>query len=53
MNYWNADPDLDFVPNQARPMKGDYALRNSFGFSGTRFARTSAVLIFKTFHGVT
>ena len=48
INYENTDPecDLDYVPNQARPMKIDYALSNSFGFGGTNGA-----LIFKRFHG--
>jgi 3-oxoacyl-[acyl-carrier-protein] synthase II len=36
--------DLDYVPNQARPMKIDYALTNSFGFGGT-----NGCLIFKRF----
>ena len=36
--------DLDYVPNQPRPMKIDYALSNSFGFGGTNGA-----LIFKRF----
>ena len=33
---------MDFVPNQARPAKLDYALSNSFGFGGT-----NGSLIFK------
>jgi 3-oxoacyl-[acyl-carrier-protein] synthase II len=36
--------DLDFVPNQARPMRIDCALSNSFGFGGT-----NGCLIFKRF----
>jgi len=45
-NYDNADPDcdLDYVPNEPRPMKMEYALSNSFGFGGTNGA-----LIFKRF----
>lgn len=37
INLDNPDPqcDLDFVPNQARPMKLNVALSNSFGFGGT------------------
>jgi 3-oxoacyl-[acyl-carrier-protein] synthase II len=44
INYENPDPDcdLDYIPNQARPLKIDYALSNSFGFGGT-----NGCLIFK------
>jgi len=47
-NYEFPDPecDLDYVPNQARPMKIDYALSNSFGFGGT-----NGCLIFKRYTG--
>jgi len=49
MNYETPDPEieplgLDFVPNQARPMKIRYALTNSFGFGGT-----NGCLIFKRY----
>ena len=45
-NLDNQDPgcDLDYIANQPRPMKLDYALSNSFGFGGTNGA-----LIFKRF----
>jgi 3-oxoacyl-[acyl-carrier-protein] synthase II len=36
--------DLDYVPHQARPMKIECALTNSFGFGGTNGA-----LIFKRY----
>ena len=44
INHESPDPDcdLDYVPNQARPMQIDYALSNSFGFGGT-----NGCLIFK------
>ncbi len=46
INLENADEgcDLDYVPNQARQMKIDYALSNSFGFGGTNGA-----LLFKRY----
>jgi 3-oxoacyl-[acyl-carrier-protein] synthase II len=46
MNHDNPDPecDLDYVPNQARPMQIEYALSNSFGFGGT-----NGSLIFKRY----
>jgi 3-oxoacyl-[acyl-carrier-protein] synthase II len=46
INYENPDPDcdLDYVPNQARKMKVEYALSNSFGFGGT-----NAALLFRRY----
>jgi len=46
INYENPDPDcdLDYVPNQARKMKVEYVLSNSFGFGGT-----NAALLFKRY----
>lgn len=36
INYENPDPDcdLDYIPNQARETRCDFALNNSFGFGG-------------------
>ncbi len=47
-NLENPDPecDLDYVPNEPREAKIDYALSNSFGFGGT-----NAALLFKRFEG--
>jgi 3-oxoacyl-[acyl-carrier-protein] synthase II len=46
INYVNPDPDcdLDYVPNEPREARPDYALSNSFGFGGT-----NAALLFKRF----
>ena len=46
INYETPDPecDLDYVPNQKREAKIEYALSNSFGFGGTNGA-----LLFKRY----
>jgi 3-oxoacyl-[acyl-carrier-protein] synthase II len=46
INYVNPDPDcdLDYVPNEPRETRIDYALSNSFGFGGT-----NAALLFKRY----
>ena len=46
INYETPDPecDLDYVPNQARKARLNYALSNSFGFGGT-----NAALLFKRY----
>lgn len=46
INYETPDPDcdLDYVPNESRAMRVNYALSNGFGFGGT-----NAALIFKRF----
>ena len=46
INHENPDPecDLDYVPNEARPMHIEHVLSNSFGFGGT-----NGCLIFKRF----
>jgi 3-oxoacyl-[acyl-carrier-protein] synthase II len=48
MNFEEADPecDLDYVPNQARPMPISCVMSNSFGFGGHNVS-----LIFKRFDG--
>src|SRR4051812_24472455 len=47
MNIITPDPacDLDYVPNQARDMKIEAAMSNSFGFGGT-----NGTLAFRRFH---
>lgn len=45
INLFHLDPEcegLDYVPQQARPMKMEVAMSNSFGFGGT-----NATLVFK------
>ncbi len=46
INYTTPDPacDLDYVPNQAREVRVNAVMTNSFGFGGT-----NAVLLFKRF----
>ena len=48
INYTTPDPecDLDYVPNEARRMKVNYALNNSFGFGGT-----NAALVLRKYQG--
>lgn len=48
INYKTPDPecDLDIIPNEARRVKLEYALSNSFGFGGTNGA-----LVFKRYEG--
>ena len=48
INYTTPDPecDLDYVPNEARRMKVNYALNNSFGFGGT-----NAAIVLKKYGG--
>ena len=46
INYETPDPkcDLDYIPNESREWKTDYALSNNFGFGGH-----NACLVFKKF----
>jgi 3-oxoacyl-[acyl-carrier-protein] synthase II len=48
INYEHPDPecDLDYIPNESREWKTDFALSNNFGFGGH-----NACLVFKKFRG--
>ncbi len=48
INYETPDPqcDLDYVPNEARPARFDYALSNNSGFGGHNTS-----LVFGRYHG--
>ena len=48
INLEKPDPecDLDYVPNQSRRVRLEYAMSNSFGFGGT-----NAALLFKRYQG--
>jgi 3-oxoacyl-[acyl-carrier-protein] synthase II len=46
LEYPDPDCDLDYVPNQSRKARVEYALSNSFGFGGT-----NAALLFKRYQG--
>jgi 3-oxoacyl-[acyl-carrier-protein] synthase II len=48
INYEHPDPecDLDYIPNESREWKTDYALSNNFGFGGH-----NACLVFNKFTG--
>jgi len=48
INYLGPDPecDLDYVPNEARDLKMDYVMSNSFAFGGL-----NAVLVLKRYQG--
>ena len=48
INYRTPDPecDLDYVPNQARPLQARHIMSNSFGFGGH-----NATIIMSRFRG--